>query len=672
MEDPYFGAGSWGEVMQLAKIQIMDEALANKIAAGEVVERPASVVKELLENAIDAGSKNIEIEVSEGGLAFIRVSDDGEGMDEEDLTRAFLRHATSKMLSERDLFRIRTLGFRGEALPSIAAVSKVEIASRIRDHLLATQLILEGGKVLEKKEVPHPHGTEIKVTDLFFNTPARLKYMRSIATENNHIQDVVNRIALAYPEISFQYFNEGREVLRTAGSGDMLSVIHAIYGLEVAKNMVPFQGEHLDFSVRGFLGKPELTRASRNYISFFVNGRMIRSTILQRAVLDGYHTLLPVNRYPFVILELSMDPSLVDVNVHPSKMEVRFSKEVELGNWLKEEIRKQLLHHSLIPGAIHSGKQKYQPTRQGKMEFSFEKREPANGLKLVSAMLGDQELNTIKNPFAQIEKEEWISTIGEERANLTGEERSISLVEGIEQPVGVEGAIQTEEQRAIPFTVYETVPDHNADQAPVHKIVEKTESHPRLPILEPLAQLHGTYILAQNEEGLYMVDQHAAQERINYERFRRELGKGVRSAQLLAIPYTYETTHSEAMIIRSAEPLLRELGIIQDSFGERTFIVREVPDWFIKGKEKEQIDEVIQLIVQGKGKISLADLRDKAAQLMACKASIKANQYLTKAEMESLLTQLCETENPFTCPHGRPILVHFSLYDIEKMFKRVM
>lgn len=613
----------------MGKILVMPDSLANKIAAGEVVERPASVVKELVENSIDAGSKRIEIEVKDGGLSFIKVTDDGEGMEAVDIETAFLRHATSKMLDERDLFRIRTLGFRGEALPSIAAVSKVEATSRKLEHLLAHTIKLEGNRIISTEQISHPIGSSIAVRELFYNTPARLKYLKSIQTENHHIQDMVNRLALAHPEVSFLLINEGREVLRTAGGGDLLSVIHAIYGLDAAKKMIPINGEHLDFRISGFVGKPEITRGSRSYITLLINGRYVKSYVLQKAILDGYRTLLPLNRYPIIVLHIKMDPSLVDVNVHPTKLEVRFSKEDELGKWLTTEVNRTLLYTSLIPSASKKDRVEYPQHEQQSFMFHHHARQE-NADRIMDAVVVKEagvESNPLQRSIAFFDR-----VLGDQEVPVNVEESKYAS----------NNALQTEQR------------------------------NDKLLSLEPLAQLHGTYIVAQNVDGLYLIDQHAAQERIHYERFRKLLSVPSQSGQMLVIPYTYETTASEAELIRSSNQLFIDIGIIQESFGDRTFLVREIPDWFIQGKEVEQIDELVQMVIDGKGKFSLVDIRDRSAQLMACKASIKANQYITRAEMQSLIQQLLQTENPFTCPHGRPILIHFSLYEIEKLFKRVM
>lgn len=615
----------------MSKIQVMAEALANKIAAGEVVERPASVVKELLENAIDAGSTKIEVTVEEGGLSLINVRDNGDGIGARDLPTAFLRHATSKMYSERDLFRIQTLGFRGEALPSIAAVSKLEISSRQKDDLLARTLTLEGGKIIAEKEEAHAIGTSISVRDLFFNTPARLKYIKSLQTENAHIQDVINRLALAHPTISFTLINEGRDVIKTSGNGQLISVIHAIYGIDVAKKMIAITGEHLDFQVTGYLGKPEVTRGTRTYMTILINGRFVRSYVLQKALLEGYHTLLPIHRYPFAVVHITLDPSLVDVNVHPAKLEVRFSKEEELAKWLKDKVRQTLLSASLIPDAAKHNNRSYPQTVQHKFDYNYVQPPPS--------IRSNHSYGVVLESAATVHPLEQSKIFFEK---MLGGETTATFEDTTATGTITMGGSSALDNQATTFT------------------------------LEPLAQLHGTYILAQNEDGLYMVDQHAAQERIHYERFRKLLSTPVQSRQILAIPYTYETTASEAVIVRAHAELFADLGIVQDAFGERAFLVREIPDWFVQGDVEKQIEEIVTLILQGKRQLSLADIRDQSAQLMACKASIKANQFISKAEMESLLQELVLTENPYTCPHGRPILVHFSRYEIEKMFKRVM
>lgn len=625
----------------MGKIHIMEPALANKIAAGEVVERPASVVKELVENAIDAKAKRIEVEVIEGGLTLIRVTDDGEGMERDDLPLAFTRHATSKMLHERDLFHIKSLGFRGEALPSIAAVSKVKAASRTASDQVAHTLTLEGGIIKEEGEMPHPLGTSIWVRDLFYNTPARLKYMKSLTTENYHIQDILMRLALAHPERSFRLLNDGREVFRTAGTGDLMHTVHSLYGLEVVRSLIPIEEQHPEYTLTGVLGKPEWTRGGKQYLTFIVNGRVIRSLLLQRALLEGYDTLLPLNRYPFAVLSIRMDASLVDVNVHPAKWEARFSKEEELSRWISMRVRDRLLHQHLIPTV--SGKKAITtslPRPDGPKEggdFSGIKKGP-----LPSRPAAYPDLYGIFNPTAPPAQRE------EHDPRVHPIEERSSKDHGKEGPSpSAEGA-----PSALPY-----------GQLTLFRGLS----------LEPLAQLHDTYIVAQGEDGLYLIDQHAAQERINYEKIRKEMSLSPDAKrQILAIPYTYEVAANEAEYVREAMPVMEELGVVQEEFGERAFLVRELPLWFDPGEERKMLEGMIQLIVKEKGRITRADLNEAAIKQMACKASIKANQKLSREEMALLLQELGKAENPYTCPHGRPILIHFSKYDLEKMFKRVM
>lgn len=674
----------------MGKIRIMEEGLANKIAAGEVVERPASVVKELVENALDAGAKKIEIEIGEGGLSLIRVSDDGEGMAKEDLPLAFTRHATSKMLQERDLFHIRTLGFRGEALPSIAAVSKVTVASRQAANQLADLILIEGGLVKEEGEMPHPIGTTLWVKELFFNTPARLKYMKSVTTENYHIQDILTRLSLAHPDSAIHLINDGREVFRTPGTGELLHAVHALYGVDVAKSLIPVKADHPDFSLSGVIGKPEWTRGSKQYLTFIINGRVIRSLMLQRALLAGYETLLPLNRYPFAVLSLRMDASLVDVNVHPAKWEARFSKEEELSRWLTMRIKENLLHQRLIPnaslprtavsypegshfsdgmpeekrGGYESGKVKqWEAKEKGGSPWRKENPSPLQGYPDLYH-IGDQvDLLTQKGKRAEGGTGQNEGQTGL-HSGAPDEGMSIAPHGDEERSLAAPSARSIEEAREIP----RAREANGASNPPFGQL-----SLFRGLLLEPLAQLHDTYIVAQGEDGLYLIDQHAAQERINYEKIRKRwIRTEDQKRQILMVPYTYEVAAGEVEYVKQALPMMEELGIIQEPFGERAFLVREVPLWFDPGEEVRMLQGIIQLILEGRGSLSPADLKDAALKQMACKASIKANQSLNKEEMRLLIEELSKAENPYTCPHGRPILIHFTKYDLEKMFKRVM
>ncbi|GIN70393.1 DNA mismatch repair protein MutL [Bacillus sp. J14TS2] len=615
----------------MSEIIELDDYLSNKIAAGEVVERPASVVKELIENAIDARSTIIEIDVEEAGLGKIRVLDNGEGIDEEDVLRAFKRHATSKIKDENDLFRIRTLGFRGEALPSIASVSMVELTSA-KAGKPGTKVCLEAGKLLRQEKSSARVGTELTVSGLFFNTPARLKYMKSIHTEIGHISDIVNRLALAHPEISFRLRHNDRELLRTNGNGDIRQVLAAIYGMNIARKMIPITAQSLDFTLSGWIALPEITRASRNYISTMVNGRFIKNYSLVNAIMNGYHTLLPINRHPIVLLSIEMDPILVDVNVHPAKMTVRLSKEAELEQLISTTIKQAFQQQELIPEG-NIAKRSEQKSEQ--TYLYLEENKPAKPLFSKS-----EEHSISEPPIPHTD-----TLVPDETANEYKPEIE-------EQPTG--------------FVAKEavTIMDPNIEK-------KREVASDRIPPLYAIGQLHGTYILAQNDRGFYMIDQHAAQERIKYEYFREKVGEVTNELQEMLVPLTLEFSTDEYIKIEEYKNELETVGIFLEDFGTNSFIVRSHPNWFPKGYEKETIEDLIEQLLAMK-KMNIKTLLEEAAIMMSCKGSIKANRFLRQDEIQALLQELRHTEDPFTCPHGRPIIVHFSTYEIEKMFKRIM
>lgn len=609
----------------MGKIIKLDEYLSNKIAAGEVVERPASIVKELVENSIDANSTTIHIEVEEGGLQKIRIVDNGDGIDEEDCLVAFHRHATSKISTDKDLFRIRTLGFRGEALPSIASVSYLTLKT-CTGNQVGTAVVIEGGKIVEHGPSPSRKGTDITVTNLFYNTPARLKYLKTIHTELGNITDYVYRLALAYPSISFRLDHNGKKVFSSNGNGDLRQVIASIYGMNIAKQMLYFENSSLDFKISGYVCKPEITRASRQYISTFINYRYIKNFPLSKAIQDGYHTLLPIGRYPVVVLQVEMDPTLIDVNVHPSKLEVRLSKEDELNKLVTETIKATFKQVQLIPEVKRPTVEK---EKSEQIAFSLEHQ------------VGKANLDEAK-PSESFRKDDEMILRETAKAQLfddfTPREKAVTPVKDLERYSPIENKVPLEE---------------------------------RVPVLYPIGQMHGTYILAQNEKGLYILDQHAAQERIKYEYYRQKVGEDAKQLQDLLVPISFEFTGSEIDRIKANEASLQDLGIFMEPFGQHSFIVRSHPTWFPTGLEEEVIKDIVEEVLNGK-KVTVVKLREEAAILMSCKASIKANRHLRNDEMFSLLETLRKCEDPFTCPHGRPIFIHFTTYEMEKMFKRIM
>ncbi|SFE37567.1 DNA mismatch repair endonuclease MutL [Alteribacillus iranensis] len=634
----------------MAAITKLSTELSNKIAAGEVVERPASVVKELTENAIDAKSTRISIYIKEGGLSEIKIVDNGIGMAREDAELAFSRHATSKIKTEHDLFRISTLGFRGEALPSIASVANVELETG-NGKDAGTLIRYQGGKRIAFSSSKSRQGTEITVRDLFFNTPARLKHMKTIHTELGKITDVVNRLALANPSIAFQLFHNERQLLFTNGNGNIQAVIAAIYGRRTAQQFFRIENSSVDYQIEGFIANPEVTRASRQHISFFINGRYIRHYPLTKSVEQAYHTLLPIGRHPIVVIHIKMDPVLIDVNVHPSKLEVRLSKEKELCSVLEEGIKSQLYNQTLIPN-VEEKRGKQLNSDQLSLTFS-EQALPKRETRKESPP---------EEKVLQPKKDHSMDFNHEEQYDFSPEKKGFEKDQDMLRQQSVEPKGYKISKPECDDTLFEKM-EVNTEN--------KKETDTRFPNIEFIGQMHGTYILAQNEDGLYIIDQHAAQERIFYEFYREKIGDTKPELQELLVPLTLEFSSEEEMVIKRHQQDLEDVGVYLEPFGQRTYRVRSHPVWFPTGEEEYVIRELLEQLMQDK-KISLHKLREEAAILMSCKAAIKANRHLRDDEIQALIKKLGTCEVPFTCPHGRPIVIHFSGYDMEKMFKRIM
>lgn len=647
----------------MGKIQVMDEFLSNKIAAGEVVERPSSVVKELVENAIDAGSTSIEVFLEEAGLTSIQVTDNGSGMDEEDALIAFGRHATSKISTEHDLFRIRTLGFRGEALASIASVSKVTLRTSDGENS-GIEVQLEGGHVVSKTPTSFRRGTDITVAQLFFNTPARLKYLKTIQTELGHSIDLMNRLALGYPDIAFKLVHNGGVLLQTNGRGNVQQVLAAIYGMQNAKKMIPFSTESKDYKVHGYASLPEVTRASKNYISLFVNGRWVKHYLIQKSIVDAYHTYLPIERYPIVVLYIEGDPQLTDVNVHPAKLQIRLSKEQELLPLIEQAVRDSIRSAIHVPLA----EKKEKPTRVPSEQLNIWKASTPsfNETKLNEIV---QKLNNETSVVKEVPGNEFSDSsqsINLWEHNKPSENESNFEPYSENEPKAVDENEFLSNLGDNEISDRETVLDQSESES------ESESKKEPFPDLEIVGQIHGTYIVAQMENGFYLIDQHAAQERIKYEYFRDKVGEvNANERQSLLLPLTFHYSADEALILKENIRALEEVGVYLDDFGQSSFVVREHPTWFPKGFEQEIIEELIEQVLRHK-KTDVKKLREEAAIMMSCKKSIKANYYLTKEQMVALLADLRKAENPFTCPHGRPVMIHFSTYEVEKMFKRVM
>ncbi|WP_353056356.1 DNA mismatch repair endonuclease MutL [Sporosarcina luteola] len=633
-------------------ISVMDDSLSNKIAAGEVVERPASIVKELVENSIDAGSTSIEIALEEAGLTSIRVTDNGKGMSRHDAVLAFERHATSKISTEHDLFRIRTLGFRGEALASIASVSKVSLFTS-DGETEGTEVQLEGGLLLKQSNAAFRKGTDMTVSQLFYNTPARLKYMKTIQTELGHTIDLVNRLALSHPQIAFKLSHHSQTVLHTSGSGDLRKVLTDIYGMAVARKMVSFSAESADFKVDGYVTLPEMTRASKNYMTLIVNGRWVKSYTANQAVIEGLHTYLPIGRYPIAVINVETDPFLTDVNVHPSKQHIRMSKEGDLFDLIKSAVREAVKRSIIVPDAVKREPVKRIPSEQVTIWNDFR---PA-------ATWNEREAGQEK---VDVDKEE--SPVKQEESIIESNLFEKKPLQAVYEPVKQEPV-----QKDQPEKVMEVQEILNEQKEPVPEIDATTEKKERrFPPLVPVGQVHGTYIVAQNEDGFYMIDQHAAQERIKYEFFREKLSKVEEDErQMLLMPLIFHYSGDEMVKIEENLEALNEVGVFLEEFGPSSYTVKEYPAWFPAGEASTLIEELIEQVLTNR-RTDIGKLREETAIMMSCKRSIKANHHLSIADMERLLNDLSHAENPYTCPHGRPVLIHFSTYEIEKMFKRVM
>ena len=634
----------------MSQIIELPEVLANQIAAGEVIERPASVVKELVENSIDAGASQIVVEIEEAGLKSIRITDNGEGIAHDEVALALRRHATSKIKSQADLFRIRTLGFRGEAMPSIASVSILTLLTAQEGAAHGTKLVAKGGEIEEVEPATSPVGTKITVEDLFFNTPARLKYLKSQQAELSHIVDILNRLSLAHPEIAFTLINDGKEMTKTAGTGNLRQAIAGVYGLASAKKMVAIENRDLDFEVTGFVSLPELTRANRNYISLFINGRYIKNFLLNRAILDGYGSKLMVGRFPLAIIHIQIDPYLADVNVHPTKQEVRISKERELMALISQAIANALKEQDLIPDALENLAKSTIRRTEKPVQTTLPLKE--------NRLYYDRESQDFK-----LRPE-----VADPQLPLTDEATadSRSQENPIEKPTS---AIKFAERKV---AVYNELDHPELDLASLDKAYDKLEGEEAstFPELEYFGQMHGTYLFAQGNGGLYIIDQHAAQERVKYEEYRESIGDVDGSQQQLLVPYIFEFPTDDLIRLQQRKHLLEEVGVYLEEYGANQLILREHPIWMKEEEIEAGIYEMCDMLLLTK-EVSIKKYRAELAIMMSCKRSIKANHTLDDYSARDLIYQLSQCDNPYNCPHGRPVLVNFTKSDMEKMFRRI-
>ena len=603
----------------MSVIKVMDEVLANKIAAGEVVERCASVVKELVENSIDAGSTEIKVELEEAGTKQIKVIDNGKGMEEDDAVLAFSRHATSKIDDEEDLFRLTTLGFRGEALASIAAVSKVDLKTSTGE--VGTHVIISGGRIQTVEKGDARKGTIISVSELFYNTPARLKHMKSLYTELASITDYMNKLSLSRPDIRFVLSNNGNIILQTDGSDNTLKAIKNIYGTDVTRKMLEIHAENADYEIDGYISSPEVHRSSRNNMITLVNGRIVRNVDINRIINDSYHSYKPDNRYPVTVIHITVDPSVIDVNIHPTKMDIKFSKIDTLLDLISETIKKTISNKNLIPEVqVKEPKPKYQ-----EMTLELEREEGIKKERPKFEPLDLEPRDLIVNTFSFDNNEE----------------------ETITYEIDTTGDI-----------VHEATEDYNPYDEKV------------MPEMYPVGLVHGTYIICQNERGMYIIDQHAAKERCNYEKFKEEMGKPNIASTPLLFPITMEFSNTEFMILKENMNILRDLKFDIEEFGVNSVIIKEHPTWIASGYEEDSIRKIIEIVIATEKNFDIEKFNEKVATMMSCKKAIKANTNITMEEMEALISDLRKCKNPYNGPHGRPTKIFYSNYDMEKLFKR--
>ena len=586
----------------MSKIKVMDEILANKIAAGEVVEKTMNVVKELVENSIDAQSDEIKIELIDSGVKEIKVTDNGIGMDREDASLAFSRHATSKLKNLDDLFNIESLGFRGEALPSIASVSNIEL--KTSNGEIGTYLTLSGGKDMHVEDSNLQPGTTITVKDLFYNTPVRLKYLKNLYTELANITEYVNKMALSYPNIKFTLINNDKVLLATDGNGDLKKVIYQIYGADITKKMIEISGENDDYYIHGYISYPEMTKSNRNAITTLVNGRVIKNNELNKIITDSYHTYIPKDKFPFIVLNIDVDPILIDINIHPTKMDIKFSKMDTLKELVSEEITKKLKELTLIP--------------------------------TISTRTEEALRETTIPLYRAFKKEE------------------------IQEP--------KYEETVLDFSVEEPTPKEEQEESTDETSEKEEISTPRIKKMIPRGIVYSTYIIAENEDGMYIIDQHAAAERINYEKVLKSIKEKVIPIDLL-IPIKIELTTNEFLIIRNHLDILKEYGFYVEEFGMNTIIIRSHPNWIPEDIAEECVRKAVDIIIT-KESFDLDQFVWRMAATMACRMSVKANDYLSYDDQVWLLDTLRNCENPFTCPHGRPTIITYTKYDLEKLFKR--
>lgn len=627
----------------MAKINILDDSTINKIAAGEVVERPSSIIKELVENSIDAGSSYISIEIENGGKDLIRIVDNGSGIDKDDVNKAFLRHATSKINTVEDLSSLESLGFRGEALASIAAVSKLEMLTKTEEALIGLRIVLDGGKIREKEATSANRGTQISVRDLFFNTPARRKFLKSNQAEAQAITDIVNKIAIGNPSIKIKYINNSKTIYETLGDGSIINAIRMIYGRDISENLIEIDYRSKYFSISGYLGNNNIYRGNRNHQHLYINGRYIKSPNISKKINDAYKAIIPINKYPIYFVNISVDPAKVDVNIHPSKLEVKFDQEEEILNELSDFVRGILLKSSLVGRYKNNsrGKDLYNKNSfAGFNSFSYSPQEAENNL--TSTAIREDVSNSCSNQ----------NTNESPRVQADMIQTPIRLSDinngGIQDKKEVDSKMEYQQSSFI-----EESPDRNPDFIG----------------LKFIGIIFDTYIIFSKNDDMIMLDQHAAHERIRFEMYMSKYKANDISVQMLIDPIIMDLDANDMDTVRKNIDVFSSFGFLVEEFGHRSISIRGLPNTFGEPESKRFIYELID----GLGKIdNIYDTKYDEIAEIACKSAIKGNDKISIEEAKHLIGQLEECSNPYTCPHGRPTMVKMTRYEIEKLFKRRM
>ena len=656
------------------RIQVLDQKTIDQIAAGEVIERPASVVKELVENSIDAGATAVTVEIRDGGTSFIRVTDNGSGIEGDQVATAFLRHSTSKIRAVEDLFHVASLGFRGEALSSIASIAMVELITKTADAEEGVRYVIEGGAEKKLEETAAPDGTTFLVRSLFYNTPARRKFLKSPMTEAGYVSELMERLALSRPDISFQFITNGQTKLHTSGNHNLKDVIYHIYGRDVAANLAQVEAEQGPVRISGFVGKPVVSRGNRSYENYFINGRYIRSNLIAKGIEEGYRTFLMQHKYPFTALHFSIDGSLLDVNVHPTKMELRFSNQEELYRFVRDTVRQALMERELIPEVrlteepdpgkqLEIKQQEKLPEKQPERQPEKERPDPA------SSLAGEAAARREAAPSTPQERNlEYF--LAEMRKRVTGEfKRKEQEKAGQERACGSPGGEILRERGSYVWKPSEPpLPEGEPEQLDLFEqrlLNPATKSDIRI-----IGQLFDTYWLVQFEDKFYMIDQHAAHEKVLYERTLKSLADKEITSQMVSPPLILTLSMQEAEKLSAYQDYFRELGFEIEPFGGKEYAVSAVPANLYGLAEKDLFLELLDGLEYVNGRNTQMILEKIAS--MSCKAAVKGNQRMSAAEAKALIEELLTLENPYNCPHGRPTIISMTKQEIEKKFKRIV